>query len=183
LRFASGGLLVETDGSSTPGYLARRWWPFLDRRAADPPIGIIMKLSLSSLVLASLVFTGNASATPADAPASQLSDAGSVLVHDWIAHKDANICGISKLKRVTNPALVDYETVMAATPQMIEIRERDIDPDSVQGRSLREAARSLLCSKAQLVQKEGGYDGIWKSIKNRDGRAIDDVSDEVIALF
>lgn len=151
-----------------------------------------MKNLRPSILLACLLLAGSSSALSsaeggivAPAPVrSQTAGTSTVLqAHDWVAEEADNLCGISNLKRVTNPALVNYDSLLDATPQMTEMREKRIKPDSIEGKTLREAARKLIVTKAQAVQKLGGYDGLWKAITNKDGRRIDDVTKDVIALF
>jgi len=151
-----------------------------------------MKNLRPSILLACLLFAGNSSAlsnvepevvTPAPFGSLTAETPIAVEAHDWVAEQADNLCGISNLKRVTNPALVNYDSLLDATPQMTEMREKRIKPDSIEGKTLREAARKLIVTKAQAVQKLGGYDGLWKAITNKDGRSIDDVTADVIALF
>ena len=151
-----------------------------------------MKNLRPSILFACLLFAGSSNAL--STAEGELSNPAPILVetteasqaqglHDWIAEHADNLCGISKLKRVSNPALVNYDSLLEATPQMTEMREKRIKPDSIEGKTLREAARKLIVTKAQAVQKLGGYDGLWKAIANKDGRRIDDVTADVIALF
>jgi hypothetical protein len=103
--------------------------------------------------------------------------------HSWIAEKEDNICGIKDLKKVTKPALVDYEELLEATPQMKEIKRDEIDPGSTKGKALRKAARTLISKTAEVVRKENGHCGIWKAIAHKDAREIADVTEDIVERF
>lgn len=147
-----------------------------------------MKL-IKSLLTSCLLLAGTANALPADVQVSAAAgssielESGIDFIHDWVAKKSANLCGISNLKKVTHPAVVDYDALLAATPQVKEMKAKGIKPDSVAGKTLRKAARDLIVQKAPTVQKDGGYDGLWKAIEHKDGRSIDDVTQDIIDLF
>jgi len=136
-----------------------------------------------SLVLLALVFGGVARSEPR--PVS----AGSVLSGDadrwgsdkWVADEDDNICGIKDLKKISNPAKVDYDALWDATPQIKKMKEKKIDPESTEGKALRSEAKTLVTKTCELVRSSGGYCGVWKTIKNEDGRTVPDITDDVKA--
>lgn len=97
----------------------------------------------------------------------------------WVAEDDDNICGIKDLKKVSNPAKVDYDDLWAATPQIKEMKEKKIDPESTEGKALRSQAKTLITKTCELVRSAKSYCGVWKSIKNEDGRKVPDVTDDV----
>ena len=101
----------------------------------------------------------------------------------WVAKAEDNICGITSLKRVSKPAKVDYEEVLDATPQMKKIKREGIDPDSVEGKALRKAARTLITKTCQAVRKARAHCSVWKAISHRDGRKVPDVTEAVIDRF
>ena len=127
---------------------------------------------------------GPAVAAPgaARAPAAP-SELGNPGLHDWIAREADNICGIASLKRVTNPARVSYDVLFAATPQVREMKRKGIDPDSAEGKALREEARTLITKSCQRVRKTQGHCSVWKAIRHQDGRAIPDVTGLVLQHF
>ncbi len=178
--------LVETTSTPHQGSTCH-WKPFhpLWRRQILQAF-LLMKFSVTLLTLASLFSAGTSSAQSISghgAAPAVMSPVLAQAVHNWIADEGQNLCGISRLKRVTNPAKVNYDALMHATPQMVEMRGKGIKPDSIEGKTLREAARKLIVTKAQIVQREGGFDGIWKAIAHRDKRVISDVTARVIALY
>ncbi|MEW6071933.1 MAG: hypothetical protein AB1726_04960 [Planctomycetota bacterium] len=105
------------------------------------------------------------------------------LSHGWRAQAEDNICGISNLNKVSNPAVVDYDALLAATPQMKRAKKEKIDPDSPEGKLLRQEAGSLITRKAEVVRAQRGHCGVWKAIRHEDGRAIPDITAEVLAAI
>ncbi|HED64494.1 MAG TPA: hypothetical protein ENJ09_02955 [Planctomycetes bacterium] len=101
----------------------------------------------------------------------------------WIANEEDNIAGICDLSKVSRPARVDYDALMEATPQMREIRRRDLDPNSPEGKALRKGARILVTKKCDAVRRSGGYCSVWKAITSSDGRAVPDLTDRVLDLI
>lgn len=99
----------------------------------------------------------------------------------WVADEDDNICGIKDLKKISNPAKVDYDALWDATPQIKKMKEKKIDPESTEGKALRSEAKTLVTKTCELVRSSGGYCGVWKSIKNEDGRTVPDITDDVKA--
>lgn len=138
--------------------------------------------SRSSLIIVtlSLVLGGFVNAHPAPAA---LSTSEAAPVHGWVAKESDNICGITALKKVTNPAKVDYDQLYESTPQIKEMKRRDIDPDSAEGKALRKGARTLITKSSELVRKAKGHCGVWKIIAHKDGRKITDVTQAVLERF
>ena len=97
----------------------------------------------------------------------------------WMASVYDNICGITDLRKVSNPARVNYPFLLAATPQMQEIKRERIDPNSVEGKALRNRAKTLITRTSELVRQAKGHCGIWKVIRNEDGRIVPDMTSSV----
>jgi hypothetical protein len=102
---------------------------------------------------------------------------------EWVANEDDNICGISDLKKVTNPAEVSYDRLLDATPQIQEMKRKGIDSDSAEGKALRKGAKTLITKTCELVRAAKGHCSVWRAISNKDKRAIPDITDEVIEKF
>jgi hypothetical protein len=137
--------------------------------------------SRSSLIIVtlSLVLGGFVSAHPVQpVPTGEFAP-----VHGWIAEESDNICGITALKRVTNPAKVDYDHLYQATPQIKEMKRRDIDPESAEGKALRKGAATLITKSSEIVRKAKGHCSVWKVISHNDGRKISDVTQDVLERF
>lgn len=126
-----------------------------------------------SLILLSLAFGGTTHSQPAGAQPVRVAEA------KWIADEDDNICGIKDLKKVSNPAKVDYDGLWDATPQIKKMKEKKIDPESTEGKALRSQAKTLITKTCELVRAAKGHCGVWKTIKNEDGRKISDVTEDV----
>ena len=111
--------------------------------------------------------------TPSTAPPGTLAG--------WKGDKADNICGIDDLKKVSNPAQVDYPDLMAATPQMKKIEKDGIDPDSAQGKLLRQEAVRLITKTCETIRRRKGYCGVWKEVAHKDKRSVPDVTSDVKA--
>jgi len=139
-----------------------------------------------SLILFGLVFGGVSESHALPARATQdevrlaaLPEAAAWFEDKWVADEDDNICGIKDLKKVSNPAKVDYDDLWDATPQIKKMKEKKIDPESTEGKALRSQAKTLITKTCELVRAAKGHCGIWKTIKNEDGRKIPDVTEDV----
>ena len=102
---------------------------------------------------------------------------------DWILKSSDNICGLKEANQLTHPALIDYETCLQATPEMRRIKDQSIDPKSAEGIQLRSAAMNRLTDACERVRVAQGHCSVWKEIRHKDGRAIPDLSSQVMALF
>jgi hypothetical protein len=136
-------------------------------------------IAMSFLFLGGLGYTGQAPLATGSLGSAALEAAAG----EWIADEEDNICGISDLKKVTNPAKVSYDRLLDATPQMQELKRKGIDSDSAEGKALRKGAKTLITKTCELVRAARGHCSVWRSIGNKDGRAIPDITDEVIEKF
>jgi hypothetical protein len=142
---------------------------------------ISRKLSISVMLCLALGGFVRANEAPNEPVLIVTSEAG--IAGGWIASERDNICGISTLKRVTNPAQVDFDTLLAATPQVKEMERKRIDPGSAEGRALRRSARTLITKASELVRKARGHCSVWKVIAHKDGRGIPNVTGHVLDRF
>lgn len=132
---------------------------------------ICLSLILLSLALGGSAY-GNARSGPAATPTQSVES-------KWVAEEEDNICGIKDLKKVSNPAKVDYDDLWEATPQIKKMKEKKIDPESTEGKALRSQAKTLITKTCELVRAAKGHCGIWKAIKNEDKRSVPDVTKDV----
>src|SRR5262245_7333687 len=123
------------------------------------------------------LFGGAGQSQPLPEPAVVLESTW--MADKWVAEDEDNICGIKDLKKVSNPAKVDYDDLWDATPQIKQMKEKKIDPESTEGKALRSQAKTLITKTCELVRSAKGYCGVWKAIKNEDGRKVPDVTDDV----
>ncbi len=101
----------------------------------------------------------------------------------WRAEARDNICGVSNPRHVTNPALVDYNEVLRATPEMKDLKSRDIDLRSAEGQILRQRAGDHVRRVGSKVMHETGDCGLWKAVSRRDGRVVRDSTDQVVVAI
>jgi len=125
-----------------------------------------------SLILSCFALGGSAHPEPLAARAV-------IVESKWVANEEDNICGIKDLKKVSNPAKVDYDELWDATPQIKKMKEKKIDPESAEGKALRSQAKTLITKTCESVRATKGHCGIWKAIKNEDKRSVPDVTKDV----
>jgi hypothetical protein len=131
-------------------------------------------MSPLALLLVTLMQPQVPAAAPSATPAPAVA-----LESDWRASESDNIAGLSDLKKLSNPAVVDYDALIRATPEMKEIVRERIDPDSTKGRSLRQQAADRVTKAADAVRKEKRHCSVWKQIAHKDARRIPDITQAV----
>lgn len=102
---------------------------------------------------------------------------------DWIINAVDHICGLRDASQLTNPALIDFQACLDATPEMKEVKDKGIDPSSAKGIKLRSEAVTRITKACRQVSKSAGHCSVWKTVRHKDGRAISDVTSQVIAKF
>lgn len=98
---------------------------------------------------------------------------------DWVVRSEDHICGVSEARMIANPARVNYESLMNATPEIKELRRKGIDRDSARGQTLVTAARDRVRRATNAIMQEKGYDSVWKRISHRKGTAVADITSAV----
>jgi hypothetical protein len=98
----------------------------------------------------------------------------------WDAKAADNICGISNLRKVSNPATVDYQKLLLSTQQIKRMKKEKVSPDSTLGKLLRAEAAVLITKGCEDARVALGYCSVWKSITNTDGRAVPRITDKVV---
>lgn len=97
----------------------------------------------------------------------------------WICERADNICGLDDARTLSNPAKVDYDALLKATPEYKKMRDERIDPNSAEGIQLRQKASERVRDACETLRADKGYCSVWKTIKNSDGRAVPDITDAV----
>ena len=97
----------------------------------------------------------------------------------WIIDRADNICGLDDPKMLSQPARVDYELLLRATPEMKKVRDDKIDPNSSEGIQLRQAAVDRVRRACERVRTTAGHCSVWKEIRHGDGRIVADVTEQV----
>jgi hypothetical protein len=118
------------------------------------------------LSLASLIAPATESAAPAGPAANVVAESHPLSAfakanRDWIAKSTDNVCGLKEASQVSNPAVVDWQSLLEATPEVRKLRSEKIAEDSPEG-----------------IQ---GHCSVWKAIRHKDGRAVTDLTDLVKA--
>lgn len=136
-------------------------------------------LVASSLVLGGIMNT--ATARPQVPDGTGVLAVGEAPEDDgWIVKKADHVCGIADPKKISSPAKVDYQECLEATPPMKKMKEEGIDPDSPEGKALRAKAVQLVAKAAEKVRESLSYCSVWKKIEHSDGRAVPEVTDDVV---
>ena len=152
-------------------------------RACSEKIPTAADMSPLAILLVSLMHPPAPATAPISVPngPSSVSHAPVAVVveAEWKASESDNIAGLTDLKKLSNPAVVDYDALLAATSEMKEIERERIDPESTKGRSLRQQAADRVTKAADLIRKEKRHCSVWKQISHKDGRKIPDITQAV----
>jgi hypothetical protein len=97
----------------------------------------------------------------------------------WIVDRADNICGLDDPRMLSKPAKLDYDLLLAATPEIKKMRDDKVDPNSSEGIQLRQKAVDRIRNAADKVRVSEGYCSVWKAIRNQDGRVVGDVTELV----
>lgn len=143
-------------------------------------------LSLASLFAPA---TGSSTAPePAAAVAPAASEATGLRANfdwranrDWIAKSTDNVCGLKEASQVSNPAVVDWQALLEATPEVRKLRSEKIAEDSPEGIQLLNEAANRVTQACESLRSSQGHCSVWKSIRHKDGRAVTDLTDLVRA--
>jgi hypothetical protein len=101
----------------------------------------------------------------------------------WIVNKADNICGISSAKKISNPGVVDYDKLWAATPEIKKLKKDGIDPNSPEGKALRNQAKTRITKACHKVQGRKGRCSVWKKISHSGTKKATDITAAVKKLF
>ncbi|MEM8710875.1 MAG: hypothetical protein AAGG01_07980 [Planctomycetota bacterium] len=93
--------------------------------------------------------------------------------------KSDNICGLDEPRQLTKPAVVDYQALIEATAEYKKLKKDKIDETSSEGITLMTKARARVLKACEAVRASQGHCSVWKVIKRRDKRAVDDITDDV----
>lgn len=127
------------------------------------------------------VFASVASALARPASAARVCETSSTFEYEgtWIADRTENICGLDDPKMLSNPAKVDYDTLLKATAEWKKMKDEKIDPNSAEGIQLRQKAAERVRDACEKSRTAKSYCSVWKSIRHADGRSIPDITDAV----
>jgi len=97
------------------------------------------------------------------------------------ARASNSISGLTDVSQLSNPMAVRYDAVMDATEERVRIRKEKIDPTSPLGEILESAAHRRVSAASRVIMRRDGHCSAWKKIKRKDGRAVPDLTADVIA--
>jgi len=97
----------------------------------------------------------------------------------WIAERTESICGLDDPKTLSNPAKVDYDALLKATPEYKKMKDEKIDPNSAEGIQLRQKGCERVRDACEKLRAAKGYCSVWKLVRHSDGRAVPDITDAV----
>lgn len=103
------------------------------------------------------------------------------LSRDWIAKSSDNVCGLKEPSQVSNPAVVDWQALLDATPEVRKLRSEKISEDSPEGIQLLNDATNRVTQACESLRSSQGHCSVWKAIRHKDGRAVTDITDLVKA--
>ena len=138
-----------------------------------------LSLGILAAVLALPASANAQQATPVsgaealDQPSQQASMAR------WVCKKADHVCGLDDARILSNPAKLDYQTALDATPSMKELKRKGIDPNSPEGIQLRTKGQDELKKAAKSVMESYGHCSVWKKIRNTDGRSVSSITQQV----
>ena len=81
----------------------------------------------------------------------------------WIVDRSDNICGLDDPKVLSNPARVDYQDLLDATPEIKLMKREKITRDSARGIQLTNQAENRVRDECEAVRSDKGYCSVWKS--------------------
>ena len=99
----------------------------------------------------------------------------------WIVKSSDSICGLREASQLSSPAVVDHDALLKATPEMKKLEREGIDPSSPKGVQLKAKAADRVAEAAEDVRKAQGHCSVWKAVRHKDGRSVQDVTSLVMA--
>ncbi|MFT5151968.1 MAG: hypothetical protein ACI841_001955 [Planctomycetota bacterium] len=101
------------------------------------------------------------------------------LASDYVVDKTDSVCGLDSAKQLTNPAVVDYDKLLDATPEIREMKAEQISETSAKGIQLRTAAEARVRKACDAIMTDKSHCSVWKKIKRKDGKKIPDITKAV----
>ncbi len=94
----------------------------------------------------------------------------------WRARATDNVCGLSDLRMLSNPATVRFDQLLKATPEMKKLDRDSIDPLSPEGVQLRDDARKRVTKACESVRVQNAHCSVWRTIRHSDGTKPTDIT-------
>ena len=83
---------------------------------------------------------------------------------EWVAEAEDNICGLSDLRMIRQPGVVDWVSLMNATSEMKKIKREGIKKDSPEGILLITKAEGKCRTACVKQMRKTKVDSMWKRI-------------------
>ena len=83
---------------------------------------------------------------------------------EWVAEAEDNICGLSDLRMIRQPGVVDWVSLMNATSEMKKINREGIKKDSPEGIILITKAEEKCRTACVKQMRKTKVDSMWKRI-------------------
>ena len=141
-----------------------------------------MKSIGSLALLAALALSATSAAWAQAGPGLEPASPG-LADKDWLVKQEDNICGLKSPDQLSNPAKVDYQELLDATPEMKKMRDDKIGRDTPEGIRLRTEAVNRVNAACEKIRVANGYCSVWKGIKRKDGQAVADITAKVKAVL
>ena len=145
----------------------------------------ISTFALMVLSATSTLFGGGAQLPEptVEQPVLERAAEAAAVARDWIAKSTDSICGLKDVNQVSNPAVIDFQACLDATPQMKKLKDNKIDPNSPEGIKLTTEAANKVTAACETLRVANGYCSVWKTIRHKDGRTVSDITELVKAQF
>lgn len=101
----------------------------------------------------------------------------------WVAEAGDYLCGTRRLGKLAHPAVVRFDELLQATPEMREVKRKGIAPDSAQGQVLAHKAKTRVIKACEKLRKAGRHCSVWRAIRHEDGRCVPDLTRAIKAAL
>jgi hypothetical protein len=101
---------------------------------------------------------------------------GNNIASDWKAKDTDNICGVSVVQQVSNPAKVNYDKLTEATKAYKTLVREGVSRSSARGQVLLTEARGSVLAACKKAMAADSYCSVWKAITNKKGVKVPDIT-------
>ena len=91
----------------------------------------------------------------------------------WRGQAEDNVCGISTLPNVVNPAVIDWTGVMNITKEVKLLKKEGIDRNSARGKLLIAEATNKVARASNAIMLKTRVDSVWKKISHATKKPLD----------
>ena len=98
----------------------------------------------------------------------------------YTASPSDNICGMTSVDKLFNPAMVDFALVMSETPEVKEMKRENISRKTPKGKILFSQAMQRITKECVDIMRGYSYCSVWKKIKHPT-KKIDNITKQILA--